>query len=99
MAVAAVPCSSLGFGDDPAFRREFGLTPRQARRVCRFDRAVRMIHATPRCVSLAEIAIASGYYDQAHMARDFAEFAGCSPGAVIEGEQVPNFQDNPLESE
>jgi AraC-like DNA-binding protein len=28
---------------------------------------------------LASLSVACGYYDQAHMAREFGEFAGCAP--------------------
>jgi AraC-like DNA-binding protein len=31
-------------------------------------------------MSWAEIAQACGYYDQAHLIRDFNQFAGCPPG-------------------
>jgi AraC-like DNA-binding protein len=64
------------------FATEVGLSPKVAGRVVRFDRARRRLqldaaHGGRR--SLADLAIASGYYDQAHMAREFAEFAGCAP--------------------
>jgi transcriptional regulator GlxA family with amidase domain len=43
--------------------------------VLRFDRAKALLGASP--LSLAEIALDCGYYDQAHMSRDFRAFAGC----------------------
>ncbi len=60
------------------FRREVGLAPKQVARIIRFDRAVKMLtpDSTP---SFADIAAQCGYYDQAHFAREFREFAGCTP--------------------
>jgi AraC-like DNA-binding protein len=60
------------------FRHEVGVAPRTAGRIVRFDRAVRAITAGPR-PSWSDIALDSGYYDQAHMAREFREFAHCTP--------------------
>jgi AraC-like DNA-binding protein len=64
------------------FATEVGLSPKVAGRVVRFDRARRRLQldtAQGGRRSLADLAVASGYYDQAHMAREFAEFAGCAP--------------------
>ncbi|WP_285488903.1 helix-turn-helix domain-containing protein [Amycolatopsis taiwanensis] len=64
------------------FRSAVGLSPKETARVMRFDRARRRLqrqavagHVAP----LAELAAATGYYDQAHLAREFRELAGCSP--------------------
>ena len=57
------------------FTREFGHAPKVVHRLVRFGRAAELIGST----SLADVAARSGYYDQAHLAREFSAFAGCSP--------------------
>lgn len=76
------------------FGAEFGLSPKLAGRVLRFERAHRMLRATPPFVSIAQVAAASGYYDQAHLTRDFVELAGCPPGRLRAEEYLPSFQDS-----
>ncbi|MEN3536488.1 helix-turn-helix domain-containing protein [Microbispora sp. ZYX-F-249] len=64
------------------FREEIGLSPKEAARVVRFDRARRLLqHAavSGRRLTLADAAAECGFYDQAHLAREFGAFAGCSP--------------------
>jgi AraC-like DNA-binding protein len=60
------------------FRRELGLTPKVAGRVLRFQRSLQLVRRPDR-PGLAEVAAASGYYDQAHLTREWVELAGCSP--------------------
>lgn len=72
------------------FRREFGLSPKAAARVLRFEAAHRLLLA-PRRPGLAELAARCGYYDQAHLAREFRGLAGCSPSTRI-AEELPNVQ-------
>ena len=74
------------------FATEFGLTPKLAARVARFERARRLLSSTPRHVSIAQVAGVCGYYDQAHLTRDFVALAGCSPGRLAHGD-LPSFQD------
>ncbi|AOS65058.1 helix-turn-helix domain-containing protein [Actinoalloteichus hymeniacidonis] len=62
------------------FRSQLGQTPKAVAALLRFDRAVRLISARPPA-ALASIAATCGYYDQAHLNRDFVAFAGCSPTA------------------
>ncbi|WP_201776698.1 helix-turn-helix domain-containing protein [Allosalinactinospora lopnorensis] len=73
------------------FHGELGLTPKAAGRVLRFERAVRLLRrsAPP---GLAEIAHACGYYDQAHMNREWRALAGRSPTGWL-AEELPNIQD------
>lgn len=60
------------------FREQVGLPPKALVRVLRFERALaflREIHRLP----LAEVALSCGYYDQAHLNRDFRALAGVTP--------------------
>jgi transcriptional regulator GlxA family with amidase domain len=63
------------------FAHEFGVTPKALARVLRFDRALRALkRGAP---SLAVLAVTCGYADQAHMTREFREFAGAPPAAFL----------------
>jgi AraC-like DNA-binding protein len=73
------------------FAAEFGLSPKLAARVVRFERARRMLQ-TP-FLSIAQVAASCGYYDQAHLTRDFVELAGCPPGRLL-AQDLPSFQDD-----
>src|ERR1700760_1517488 len=67
---------------DNRFRSEIGLTPKAAARVIRFDRARRMLMRRVRDggpPALAELAVATGYYDQGPLARGVPGPAGCPP--------------------
>lgn len=62
------------------FRSMVGLTPKTFARIRRFQRVVEALSAEPQA-SLSRLAFEAGYSDQAHLTRDFAEFAGVSPTA------------------
>jgi AraC-like DNA-binding protein len=77
------------------FRDETGLTPKAAARVIRFDRTRRLLvsqaaSGRPR-PALADMAAERGYYDQAHLAREFRDLAGCPPSAWL-AEEFRNVQ-------
>jgi AraC-like DNA-binding protein len=77
------------------FQDEFGLRPKLAGRIVRFDRARRLLQRAEPGQTLADVAARAGYYDQAHLDRDFAAFAGCSPTAWRRAEvEVPSVQDD-----
>jgi AraC-like DNA-binding protein len=78
------------------FREEFGLSPKTAARVVRFERARRMLQSAPPFVSIAQIAATCGYYDQSHLTNEFAELAGCTPTQLLAEEELPSFQDDDL---
>lgn len=64
------------------FREGIGLAPKTLGRVLRFERVSRLLQQVeePR---LAEVAFDCGYYDQAHLNRDFRQFAGTTPGEYL----------------
>lgn len=64
------------------FRREVGLAPKRWARVARFQRAIAAL-SRPSAPSLAEVAHAAGYSDQAHLTREFSAMAGLSPGRYL----------------
>lgn len=74
------------------FQSEFGLSPKLAARVVRFDRAWHILRSAPPFMSIAQVAAACGYYDQAHLCRDFTELSGCSPTELLRAE-APFVQD------
>jgi AraC-like DNA-binding protein len=64
------------------FNAEFGISPKTAARVVRFDRARRLLQrraASGRRLDLAALAVYCGYYDQAHLDAEFRVLAGASP--------------------
>lgn len=73
------------------FTWEFGLGPKRAARLVRFNRAAGHLLAAS-SPDLATVAVSCGYYDQAHMHREFATLAGCTPAELVAGD-LPNFQD------
>lgn len=64
------------------FREQVGVSPKTAARVIRFRRCVGMLERDDGR-RFAEIATACGYYDQAHMNREFRALAGSSPGDFV----------------
>jgi AraC-like DNA-binding protein len=73
---------------------ETGLTPKAAARVARFDRARHRLQqqaAAGAPPTLARLAADCGYYDQAHLAREFRGLAGCPPSAWL-AEEFRNVQ-------
>ncbi|MGW7101853.1 helix-turn-helix domain-containing protein [Streptomyces sp. NPDC054838] len=62
------------------FTEQVGLTPKTSARVLRFHRAMRLL--TREGAHLTEATAACGFYDQAHLNREFRALAGTTPGRV-----------------
>jgi AraC-like DNA-binding protein len=61
-------------------REEAGLGPKHLARVLRFRRACQLAE---RGESWLRVAVEAGYFDQAHLIRDFREFTGSTPMSVF----------------
>jgi AraC-like DNA-binding protein len=59
------------------FREHIGVGPKTAARILRFSRAVELLGRTR--IPLVALAHECAYFDQAHMTREFREFAGTTP--------------------
>src|SRR6185369_16293025 len=65
------------------FERRVGLPPKLFGRMQRFQRVFHQIEdGRPSWVNAA---VACGYYDQAHLIRDFKDFSGEAPTALLAG--------------
>jgi AraC-like DNA-binding protein len=76
------------------FRAEVGVTPKVAARLMRFDaarREVAVVASRPGALDLSGVAVRHGYYDHAHLVRDFTAFTGLSPTGWVAAE-VGNVQ-------
>ncbi len=60
------------------FRQQVGLPPKTVARIIRFEGLLRRVGRAGQA-EWSRIAAECGYYDQAHMNRDFREFAGTTP--------------------
>jgi AraC-like DNA-binding protein len=81
----------LGWSSDHLgrrFRAEFGVGPKVAARMARFDRARRDVarRAGDGVLALADVAVTHGYADQAHLAREFRSLAGCTATQWVDEE-------------
>lgn len=70
-----------------AFRDQVGVSPKRFARIVRFDRALDALRRGPG--SLGDVALATGYYDQAHFTSEFREHAGLTPTAYLSGLRYP----------
>ncbi|WP_427894503.1 helix-turn-helix domain-containing protein [Kribbella sp. GL6] len=75
------------------FTTEFGLAPKVASRVLRFERATAYLRRQPR-TRLVDVAAVAGFADQSHLTREFQSIAGCSPRQWM-AEELPNLPSNP----
>ncbi len=64
------------------FSQEVGLTPKVYCRIRRFQEAVRFV-GTGRQFEWSDVALACGYFDQAHFIHDFRAFSGINPSTYL----------------
>jgi transcriptional regulator GlxA family with amidase domain len=60
------------------FLREVGVPPKRLARILRFRQALEALATAP-SLDLTQLALACGYYDQAHLYRDFRDLAAMTP--------------------
>lgn len=64
------------------FREQIGVPPKLYCRLQRFQNSLKLI-ASGNSVDWAQLALAAGYCDQAHLANEFHDFSGLSPSAYL----------------
>lgn len=62
------------------FREQIGATPKTAARLLRYTRAAGLLARSD--LRPAQVAALCGYADQSHLTREYARFAGTTPGAA-----------------
>lgn len=74
---------------DRQFAQRMGVGPALYARIVRFDRAFRLKNSQPNLDWLS-VALACGYYDHQHLAKDYRDFTGGSPSAFfLQDTQAP----------
>jgi len=68
------------------FLQEIGLGPKLLARIVRFQQVFRAVNQSN--PAWAEVAIECGYYDQAHLIRDFNQFAQQTPAVLFASQSV-----------
>jgi AraC-like DNA-binding protein len=64
------------------FREQIGLPPKTVARIMRFERASDLL-LREEALTFSQVAARTGYYDQAHLNRDFVDLAGVAPGEFV----------------
>jgi AraC-like DNA-binding protein len=85
----AVAAGQLGISSrqlERQFKRRVGMTPKLYARIKRFQHVFRTLETE--ATGWVDAAIECGYYDQAHLIRDFREFAGEPPAALLAGGEL-----------
>jgi len=60
------------------FNDYIGINPKEFLRILRFQRALHILHNHP-AILFADLAFQAGYYDQAHLTKEFKLFSGYTP--------------------
>ncbi|MBO1305779.1 AraC family transcriptional regulator [Enterococcus sp. 669A] len=65
------------------FKTEIGIPPKKYSRVIRFQNCLKELNEMSIAGNLADVAIKLGYYDQAHLIRDFKSFTNYPPMKLV----------------
>ena len=71
------------------FSEDVGMTPKRYSRVRRFQRALAIASSSGTTSTWAHVALECGYFDQAHLYREWAELTGVSPGEFLSLRSIP----------
>jgi AraC-like DNA-binding protein len=74
------------------FHEQIGAAPKTIARILRFQHAVRLFNRASRTSPLsgADVAMACGYFDQAHFIKDFRQLAGITPTEYLR-QRIPDL--------
>jgi AraC-like DNA-binding protein len=75
------------------FTRDVGMAPKRYARIRRFQRALSRATSGP-APEWADIALECGYYDQAHLCREWAELTDVSPAKFMKLHAIPVKQNH-----
>jgi AraC-like DNA-binding protein len=84
----------LGLGTrqlERTFQELTGVTPKEFARIVRFRAVLDAIARSPSPPLWAALALEFGYYDQAHLVREFQSLAGLSPTALLREMRMSPF--------
>jgi AraC-like DNA-binding protein len=74
------------------FHEQLGASPKTIARILRFQHAVRLFNRASRTSPLSgvDVAMACGYFDQAHFIKDFRQLAGITPSEYLR-QRIPEL--------
>ena len=73
------------------FDKFVGLKPKLFERICKFQSVLKTIEVG-RTVQWTDVALACGYYDQAHFIKEFQAFSGLNPARyLVDKCEYPNY--------
>ena len=77
------------------FQQVHGISPRNLERFVRFQKPPYVINKRRESIRLVCTAQQCGYYDEAHMIKDFKQYAGITPQGyerLITGTKIPELE-------